>query len=64
MSESWDELERWANRKSVLGLKAIADDMPGVHSASKREVIDWLLANDRERLEESRHTEYRALGLG
>jgi hypothetical protein len=40
-------LEEWLNQTPVLALKAMADDMPGVHDASKKRVITFIL-NDRQ----------------
>lgn len=40
-------LREWASRHvGVLALKAMAEDMPGVHEAKKAAVLDWLIDND------------------
>lgn len=36
-------LEEWLNKTPVLALKALADDMPGAHDASKQRVIAFIL---------------------
>lgn len=44
----------WALKEAgSLALKALAEDMPGVRDAPKPEVVDWLVANDLDRLVES-----------
>lgn len=57
------DLETWITNKPVLALKALAEDMPGVHNASKKRVVAFLLADDdaRARVEESRRIEEEAL---
>lgn len=50
-----DDLREWADKHvPALALKAMAEDMPGVHAAKKADVLAWLLDNDPEVLAESR----------
>lgn len=48
-----ETLRGWAISVDRTALAKIAEEMPGVRGAPKTDIIDWLLANDRERLTES-----------
>ena len=56
------DLRTWMQGVGSLALKAMAEDMPNVRSASKPQVIEWIL-KDREargRATESMRIERRA----
>lgn len=48
-----ETLRGWALTVDRTALMMLADEMPRVRSARKPKIIEWLLANDRERLTES-----------
>ena len=55
-----DDLREWAmDTAGSLTVKALADEMPGVHGARKTAVVEWLMGNDVERLAESRRLSTR-----